>query len=810
MAWAQRINDARLLTGRASYVGDVNRPGQLYMCVVRSEYAHARIKSVATEEAIASPGVHAVLTAADLPTVPRIPVRTVSLPIMTTRLQPVIAVDRVRYVGEPIAVVVADDPYLAEDAADLMSVEAEALDVSVDPTTDVVPLWCDGADNVLAEFRATNGDVDSAFAEAAVVVEHDFRVQRQTGSPMETRGLVAEWEEDGTFLNIWGATKFLHWTRKTVAEFFGLDPDRVICHRVDVGGGFGSKGEVYPEDFLVPWAARVTGHPVKWGEDRREHLITMNQCRDHRHRFAVAASADGKLLAFRAESTVDVGAYPRPIGGRLTQNTVGSFPGPYHWKAFDAHCRGIASNKTPSGTMRAPSSCEAIFVMERSLDMLATKLDIDPLELRRRNLIPADDLPLTIPMGDEVHSPTYDSGDYPAQLQQFLDIVDYRGLVADLDRRRQAGELVGHGIAMFVDHSGMGKEETVSLELDVSGRFVLGTSATDMGQGIEDMAARVLAGALEVGDEDVSVLAGATAAHEGGVGTYASRTTIFVGSATQNASRQLLDEAAIRASEMLHQPPEALERTAAGFTAAGESVSWKELAPIKVIGKHSMEEPTHGFGIQLAVVCVDPGSAAVRVERVVVGYDAGTVIDPPSAHGQLQGGAAMGVAGCLFEALLYDEAGQPLATSFIDYVLPTCAEMPVIETHIFEMAPVSGNPLGAKGVGEAGIKGLGPAVANAVANAIGPAAADAITELPLRAHALAELMPLDWLDEFPEPPSAAPEEPATGSYPRLRPSPRPVAAWPAGRRWRAGAVLAASALAWWAARRLGRPGSAES
>jgi len=738
--WAVRRNDARLLTGRGAYVGDVLPKNALWLAVVRSTQAHGRLLRVDTAAASTAPGVRAVVSAAALQaefgTVPRIPVRVVETERMGARLQPVLAVDRVRYVGEPVAAVVADDPYLAEDAAELVEVDIEPLPAVVGPA-DTTPMWDDGLDNVIAEFHATHGDVAAAFAAADVVVEADFRIDRQSGLPLETRGLVAEWV-DG-LLHLWGITKFVHFTRRTVAGFLGIDPSRVICHRVDVGGMFGVRGEVYPEDFLVPWAARATGRPVQWVEDRREHLTAINHSRDHRHHLTVAATRDGRLLAYRCTGTIDVGAYPRPIGGRLPQNLVGSLPGPYRWVAFDASCRSVASTKTPSGTMRAPSSAEAIFVMERAVDMVAAQLGMDPLELRQRNLIPASELPFEWDMGTGgVHAAVYDSGDYPAQLAEVLRRCDHAALVADVRRRRAAGEYVGIGHALFVDHSGMGREESVRLELDQAGTFVLGTSGTDFGQGLEDMAARVLADRLAVPESAVEVMSGASTAHEGGNGTFASRSTIFIGSAADQAAGRLLAVAQDRAAALLGCPTEELVQIPGGFAADGDVVAWKELAPIEVTGEHTMAEPTHGFGVAIAVVAVDPETLAITVERLVIGYDVGRAVDIGSVRGQLAGAAAMGIGGCLLEALPFAPDGQPLSTSFMDYLMPTAAEIPPIEVHVMEMGGVPGNPLGVKGAGEAGIKGIGAAVANAVAAALGTSA-HGVTALPLRPDTLSAL-----------------------------------------------------------------------
>ena len=786
-SWSRR-NDARLLTGGGSYVGDIDHDGQLYLYVVRSSVAHGLIRSVDIAEAAALPGVVRVLTGADLAEVPRIPVRVVEVPGMAKRLQPVLASARVRYVGEPVAVVVAEDPFVAEDAAELVAVDIDPMEAATGPDdSERVPLWDDGSGNVLSEFRAVNGDVDDVFSHADVIVRNRFRVGRMSGIPMETRGLVCSWE--GEHLHIWGATKFIQFTRRTVAGFFGIPADLVSCHNVDVGGMFGVRGEVYPEDFLVPWAAKLTGRPVKWVEDRREHLMSINQSRDHRHEIEIAASRSGELLGFRVEGAIDVGAYPRPIGGRLPQNTVGTFPGPYRWRAFRAVCRGVASNKPPSGTMRAPSSFEVIFVMERAVDMVAAELGMDPLELRRRNLIQGDELPLTVEMGPDLAAAHYDSGDYPAQLEQFIERTEFAEAIREVRRRRSAGELVGMGWAMYVDHSGMGREETVRLTLDTTGQFVLGTTATDFGQGLDDMAVSVLSRELDVDASRVEVRSGDSTAHDGGNGTFASRSTIFVGSAARDAAGQVLTEAARRAAVLLGCPPDALARTGTGFSTHGSSVGWKELAPIDVIGCHKMADPTHGFGIALCVASIDAETALPTVERFIVGYDVGSLIDRPSAIGQVKGAAAMGLGGTLLESLKFADDGQPLSTTFMDYLLPTAEEIPDVEAHIFEMGGVPGNPLGVKGVGESGIKGVGAAVANALADAIGGTARLALTELPLRPDAISLLVPLTWPSEVP-----AATEPAAQAGPSV---PAPAAGHQAysTRRARAAAAVGLAAIA---------------
>lgn len=796
-----RREDRRLLTGAAAFVGDVQREGQLWLSVVRSSVAHGRLLGIDTGAASQLPGVVAVLSGHDLASVSVIPIRVVSCPSMVDRLQPVIATERVRYVGEPIAVVVAEDPYIAEDAADLVFPDIDPLPAVVDAWgSPSESLWDLPGGNKLAAFRAVDGDVDAAFATAATVVEAELSVQRHTAVPMETRGLVAEWEGDQ--LHLWGPTKFLHFTRRTVASFFGVPADDVICHQVDVGGMFGVRGEVYPEDFLVPWAARVTGRPVKWVEDRREHFLSINHSREHRQRVAVAVAADGELLGLRSEGVLDLGAYPRPIGGRMIQIAAETMPGPYRWRGFDIDMRGSATNKTPVGTMRGPVSYETTFVRERVLDLVAAQIGMDPLELRRRNLITSDAIPFTRTLGPDLHDQVYDTGDYLELVRTVAERCDLDGLRASVARRRGEGELVGVGAALFLDHSGLGVEESVQLRLQPDGRFVLATSAAENGQGLASMAAMVTADALDVRPEDVDVLHGDSRAHHGGRGTFASRSTIFVGSAATDAARRLREAALQRAADMLRVPLAGVSSGPEGFSAGSDTLHWKDVAPLEVEGAHRMEDPTYGFGMHVAVASVDPDTAEVRVEQLVVGYDVGRAIDPPSVVEQLRGAAVMGLGGALLEELAYDESGQPITTTFIDYLLPTSAEVPDVDVYLLEQARAPGNPLGAKGAGEAGIFGVGAAVANAVADALGSGAKHALLALPLKPDAVLPLLPADSVLDAalaPAPPAAADRQPGPSALP-------PVVApgrEPGARRWSDPLVAASGLLAvlavllWW-------------
>jgi CO/xanthine dehydrogenase Mo-binding subunit len=740
--WWARREDVRLLTGAASFAGDVDRDGQLYLRVVRSQEAHGLLRGIDTAEALAVPGVVRVLTGADLTVVPRIPLRILSRPQLERFVQPVLAVDKVRYVGEPVAVVVARSAALAEDAADLVAVDISPLPAVVDATGPrEVPVWEDAEDDVLCSFVGRDGNVDAAFGEADVVVTEEFSTGRDTGLPLETRGLVAEWADGGRRLDLWGPAKFVKFTRQTVAGWFGIEPENVTCHHVDVGGMFGPRGEVYPEDFLVPWAASVVGAPVKWVEDVNEHLQSINHSRGQTHRVTAAARASGELLGLRVDSVVDYGAYARPIAGRIAELVVEGLPGPYRWGSLDLTCRAIATNKTPAGTMRGPSTFDTTFARERVLDLLAAELGHDPVALRRRNLISVEELPFvqsfgraaaerTLPAEDPghpapgidlpVHDATYDSGDYHLVLDRLLERVDLAALEEETSRRRRDGELVGHGVACFLDHSGLGREESIRLDLQEGGRFRYLTTASEIGQGLASMIAKVGAEVLGVAEAAIDVVTNDTTEYGAGNGTFASRSTIFVGSAAMDAARQLREAA--------HR-----ELGSAADDAAG-APDWARVSPRTVIGRHESAQPTFGFGAHLAVVSMDPGTLHVTVERLLVAYDCGRAIDIDSVRGQLVGAAIQGLGGTLFQELSYDAGGQPQSTTFMDFLVPTLSESPPVETVILELPGTVSNPMGVKGAGEAGIMGVGAAIGNALSAALGQPSA--VTRLPVRADAL--------------------------------------------------------------------------
>lgn len=709
-----RGEDAPLVTGQGMFVGDVVRDGELFLRVVRSPIAHGRIVSLDVAAARAADGVELALSAQDLDEVPDIPLRISNRPQLAEYLQPVLATSTVRYVGEPIAIVVARTAREAEDAADLVEFDIEELEPVVDVDGEQVdPVWPAAPDGRLCSFVGRTGDFDEVAKSADLVVAQEFDTERDTGLPLETRGLVAEWNPAGTELHLWGPTKFVRFTRASVAAWFQLEPAQVVCHRVDVGGMFGPRGELYPEDFLVPLASRLLGRPVSWVEDRSEHFLAINHSRGQRHRISVAVNSDGTLLGLKDEILQDFGAYARPIGGRLIEIPVEAIPGPYRWPVVDLVCYAVATNKTPMGTMRGPGTFDAGFVRERMMDIVAARLDLDPLEFRRRNLITADEMPYEQSFGSQMHPSVYDSGDFPLVLDELMKTIDVDAIRNDLHERRGRGELVGFGVGFFLAHAGLGIEESIKLEVTEEGRLHLFTAASEIGQGLATMLRIVVAEVLGVSHDLIDVTANSTERFDGGTGTFSARSTIFSGSAARDAAQQLLSE--LRNSHPLADP------------AAPET--WRLMGPRSIIGTHRQDHPNFGFGVHAAVVRIDSDTLEPTVERFAVAYDCGRAIDRPSLIGQIAGAAIQGIGGTFLQRILYDDRGQPQSTTFMDYLVPTVFDAPAVEVVLLELPGTTSNPLGVKGGGEAGIMGAGGALSNAFADAVGEP--ESVTRLPI-------------------------------------------------------------------------------
>lgn len=728
-----------LLTGEGLFVGDVHVPGALAAVVVRSHEAHGRLLAVDAARARRMSGVRAVLTAAELPRPTVIPIRSFERPGMAATVQPVLAAGRVRYVGEPVAVVVAEDAAAAEDAAEHVVVEIDPLPPVLVPGPGAEQRLFDRPEgNVLCRYETARGEVERILERAAVVVEEELRTGRHTGLPLETRGLVAAWSPGGGRLELWGAAKFVSFNRDVLASWFGLDEQDVVCHRVSVGGMFGVRGEVYPEDFLIPWAARVTGRPVRWIEDRREHFVAINHAPELRWRLRLGLARDGRLLALAAAVDLDLGAYARGNGGRLALLAIEELVGPYRWDATSIVATGWATSKTPVGSVRAPVALESTFARERAIDIAAARVGVDPAEVRRRSLVPASAMPFTRRFGGDAHNLVYADGDFPAFFERLVAGSGLEELRARRDLRRSRGELVGVGLGLFVAHSGLGGEEQVGVGVR-NGRVVVETAASEVGQGLERTVRLVVSETLGVPGESVDVVSGEARGSVRTAGTYSSRLTIFVGNAVRVGCELLAAEARQAVAERCGVAPGDVALVDAGLEADGRFVAWSELDGLTASGVHRDPQPTFGFGGDVALVSVDPACAIVTVEELALACDCGRPLDPPSVFGQVRGGAVHGLGVTLLEELCYDEDGQLLSLSFLDYLLPGCADVPArLRIELLDGWATT-NALGVKGAGEAGVVGVGAAVANAVADALGSFGAG-VRRLPLSPAALDALL----------------------------------------------------------------------
>ncbi|HZT89215.1 MAG TPA: xanthine dehydrogenase family protein molybdopterin-binding subunit [Stellaceae bacterium] len=741
-----RLEDAPLLRGSGQFVADIGFPHQLHMRIVRSPYAHAELRSVDVAAALAAPGVAAVWTAADIADLPPIDFRDPAGEALQPYRQPLLARDTVRYVGEPVAAVFANGPYLAEDAAELVSIAANErpplLDAAAAPAT-----FTAGHSTEAAMLRAEYGDVEATFAAAYAVVELDLSIGRHSAVPLETRGALACYDAARDVLELYGATKVPHRNRDALARMLGRSAAGVVLKEGNTGGGFGVRGELYPEDFLVCLAALRLGRPVKWIEDRREHLMAANHSRQQRHRARVAVDADGVILALDDEFWLDQGAYIRTHGARVLEMTIAMLPGPYRIPAFRALGHFRLTNKTPAATYRAPGRYEGTFVRERLIDAAADRLGLDRLTVRRRNLVDASEMPFRRPLralGTEI---VYDSGDYPLLLDKALRHIGWEELQRDLQRRREDGERVGAGVAIFVEKGGLGPLDGARITIDATGAVELVTGGSSVGQGFVTAMAQICADTLGVDYRRVRVVLGQTDRIQYGIGAHASRASVMTGGAVHAAASKVRAKALDLAGELLQTAPEDLDiadgivrrrdRPEGPSIALGDIA--RHLAPdspslgnrdpgLAAEGWFRADHMTYAYGVHIGVVRVDRETGQVTVERFLIGYDIGRAINPMLARGQLAGGFAQGMGGALCEEFVYDAHGEPLCATLLDYALPNARDIPPVEILLTEDAPSPLNPLGIKSVGEGGITGVGAALAGAIDEAIGNPGA--VTELP--------------------------------------------------------------------------------
>jgi aerobic carbon-monoxide dehydrogenase large subunit len=751
-----RLEDGPLVTGRGRFAADMGFPHMLHMRVVRSGYAHGRITSIDSSEALALPGVVAVWTSADVADIPPIDFRLTRIEGLAPYRQPILAKERVRYVGEPVAAVFAADPYVAEDAADLVGVEIAELPVILDAAA-APGEFEDGRSTEPAVVEKSYGDVAAAFRDAHAVVDLDLSVGRHSGVPLETRGAVARYDTGRDVLELHGAAKVPHWNRDNIARMLARDPSTVHLYEGHVGGGFGIRGELYPEDVLVCVAALRLGRPVKWIEDRREHLIAANHSRQQRHKVRAAVDADGRILAIDDEFFHDQGGYVRTHAATVPDLAAGMLPGPYRVGAYRARGHVRLTNKTPGGTYRAPGRFESTFVRERLMDAIAARVGIDRVEVRRRNLIAKAEMPYTRPLATLGTEIVLDSGDYAGLLDQSLAAIKWNELTGDLARRRAAGELVGAGLGIFVEKSGLGPFDGVRMSVDAAGLVEVVTGAASIGQGVETVVAQICADALGVDYRRVRVVHGRTDRIAFGQGAFASRVTVMTGEATRLAAVEVRAKAIEVAAELLQQPAGALDivdgKVVRKGTAAGPSMTLGEIAKalepasklrgtrapgLSAEGWFYTDHMNYPYGVHVAVVRIDRETGGVTIERYLMAYDIGRAVNPMLVEGQLAGGFAQGIGGALLEEFLYDERGEPLSVNFADYLMPTAREVPAFDVLITEDAPSPLNPLGLKGAGEGGINPVGAAIASAIDDALG--FPGAVTRLPVTPQRLREIL----------------------------------------------------------------------
>jgi carbon-monoxide dehydrogenase large subunit len=744
-----RKEDERFIRGQGRYLDDVAVPGMLHGAMLRSPMAHAQVLSIDVSAALAHPKVHAVITGKDLE------VRGCAwMPTMSGDVQAVLATDKVRFQGQEVAFVIADDHYAAHDALELIDVEYGQLDPVVDPRRALesdAPLIRDDLpdqlDNHIFDWEA--GDraaTERVFAGADVVVEQEMVFPRSHPAPMETCGAVAEFDRVAGKLTVWSTTQAPHAHRTLYAEILGLAEHRIRVISPDIGGGFGNKVPIYPGYVCAAVGAMTVGLPVKWVEDRSENLMSTGFARDYTMRGRIAASAAGTMLAVSVDVLADHGAFNTAAQpSRYPAGFFHIFTGSYELVAAHCHVRGVYTNKAPGGVAYACSFriAEAVYLVERLVDMLAVEMGVDPAQLRLQNLISPDQFPYECKTGW-----VYDSGDYPAALRKALDTVGYAELRREQTAKRARGELIGIGISFFteavgagprkhMDIMGLGMNDGATLRISPTGTAQLGISVQTQGQGHETTFAQIVAHELGIAPQDVDVIHGDTDNTPYGLGTYGSRSTPVSGAATALVARKVRDKARLVASAMLEVAAADLEWERGRWFVRGDPEQGASISEIARAARGSVALPadvetgldsetvydppnlTFPFGAYVCVVEIDPGTAKVSVRRFVAIDDCGTQINPMIVEGQVHGGLTDGVGIALMEMVGYDEEGNCLSASLMDYLIPTAVEVPEWETD-YTVTPSPHHPLGAKGIGESATVGSPPAIVNAVCDALAP------------------------------------------------------------------------------------------
>jgi carbon-monoxide dehydrogenase large subunit len=725
----ERVEDLRLLRGKGTFVADIVREGMLHAVIVRSQIAHGRLKGIDATAALAMPGVHAVITAQDLgQPAPRVPLRLQPLPELEPFHQPMLAATKVRYVGEPVAIVVADTQAIAEDAHDLVALDIETLPaITSKETADAAAslLFDEHKSNTAITWSAFKGDAAKAFADAPYTRKERFRVQRYAAMFMEPRGFVAEWDATAGKMTVWGAAKVAWTNRKILSQTLGIDESRIELLELDVGGGFGSRGEFYPEDFLIPFAAKHLGRPVKWVEDRREHLMTANHAREMECEVEIAATKDGRILALRGHAWTDNGAYLRTNGSVGPRNIAQFMSGPYRIEHLDLKTSMIVSNKTPCGTYRAPGRYEGDFVRERMIHLMAKDLGLDPVEVRRKNLVADAEMPYPLASITPYDSSTeLDSGDNHAMMERCLTEFGWAERVKDqgklIDGRRH-----GFAVGCFIEGGAAGPSEDARVVLEADGRVTVYMGSSAVGQGIETIMGQIAGDALELPFDRIKVEHGSTGMVANGFGSFHSRSTVMGGSAILVAADKF--KTAVREAAATAWGCAAGDVRLDGERLTGpgsKAMTLAELAktapaPVDVTGTYYQKKYTYSYGTACVHVAVDAGTGHVQVLDLLTIKDCGRMINPLTLKGQGIGSMVQGLGGTFLEEFKYDSEGQLLTGSFADYLLPCASDFPNLRAVVTELKPSPTNPLGAKGAGEGEIVPIGGLLANAVANALG-------------------------------------------------------------------------------------------
>ncbi|WP_428908051.1 xanthine dehydrogenase family protein molybdopterin-binding subunit [Niallia sp. Krafla_26] len=745
----RRTEDDRLLMGKGMYVDDIKLDGCYHVAFLRSPYAHANINNIRTVEALALDGVIAAFTGEDLvDKVGYLPlmsnvypgVMEREKPIIKPQMQRALAYKKARYVGEPVAAIVAISRAVAEDALELIQIDYEPLTVVNDPYKAMKKespiLFEEWGDNIAVSYEVKAGNVEKVLKNADFIIREKFKVNRQSGNPIETRGVLTNWDIRTNSLTMWSSTQMPHRLQYYISECLSIPKSNIRVVAPDVGGGFGPKALIYSEEIALAYFATVLKKPLKWIEDRLEHMKGTAHSRDQHHFVEVGFQKDGTIIGLRDELILDTGAY-NLYGVNTSYNTAAHLPGPYRLDHYTCNVKVISTNKVPCSQYRGAGRPEAVFVMDRIIDLIAKQLNMDPADVRIKNMITKEEMPYdTGRLYKDGEPLIYDSGDYVTCFHKALEEIDYHEFRSKQEQYRKEGKYIGVGLSAYVEGTGQGPHDGCRISIDSSGSILCGVSTASQGQGHQTTWAQICAEYLDVPMEQIQIVTGDTAAVKYGSGTYGSRSAVVGGNAIVKACKSIKKKAIKIASILLETSKENLiigngrvfliDKPDVGYTYA-ELAKWAE--PNKLPLKHDIEPglsveeyfvpstATYSNGVHAALVEVDIESGKIEIIKYVVSHDSGKIINPMIAEGQIAGGVAQGIGGAVYEEIVYDDNGQIVTGTYMDYLLPTASEIPdIISIHM--ESPSTRNSLGVKGVGEGGTISPPAVLANAVEDAL--------------------------------------------------------------------------------------------